>query len=392
MTILVISSWHAAFDGRIFYKQCKTLANIGDVHLLTPGPKQKVYGMDGGSFSPGCYDKVNCYPLKTLAKRTGIIVKILRKIEQIFGFETLRIYKQSLAYIKKKSLKVDIIHVHEPELISIAHRIAQKHKAKLIYDAHEMHIAYPIDRYKFWGPLISALIFCRDRKQMPKCDAIIAVNEIIRSYHLPLNPEAKCIIIENSSIISEIPPIQSHSKLRLIHEGALSFSRGLKTMVELFKDPEIQEKYELHYVGKMGIREKKYLNQQPESVRACFVDKGWVQLSELPKVLHGEIGLILMEPKMNNILAGPPNKLYNYLAMGIPVLSVDLPASRMIIERFDTGEICLRDPKSIKAKLLHITKNIDHYRENCNVAHRHVIWSQDSRRLVDLYNDLLTQN
>ena len=160
-------------------------------------------------------------------------------------------------------------------------------------------------------------------------------------------------------------------------------------MVGLFHDPAIRDNYELHYVGKMGKAELQYLQHQPQEIQACFIDRGWVELTKLQDKLHGEIGLIMMEPRMNNILAGPPNKLYNYLAMGIPVLSVDLPASRMIIERHHVGEICSRDLASIKSALTKMSENLDFYQQNCLKAQNYVIWKNDAKKLRNLYKEIV---
>jgi len=48
-------------------------------------------------------------------------------------------------------------------------------------------------------------------------------------------------------------------------------------------------------------------------------------------------GLILFRDTINNRMAGPPNKLFNYMNAGLPVLSVDFPEMRAIIMEAECG-------------------------------------------------------
>lgn len=388
VTVIVITSWHHAFDGRIFYKQCRTIAQFADVYLFSPGINGKICGMDGKCHEEGIYNQVHCYSLHTRARKRSLIQKILRKLEQFTGIEKVRIFRQVMAHIFQHDIYPDIVHVHEPDLIPVARKIADKYGSKVIFDSHEMHVVYPIDRFGMPGALISLFCFYRDKIYARMCDAVIAVNDLIRSYYLSLNPDIENVVIQNSSLFPNRKDERKRDKITLVHEGSLTFSRGLKIMCEVFSNKWMQENCCLRYVGKMGEGEKKYLSRQAPEVRKAFIDDGWVDMDSLHKKMDGDIGVILMQPRFNNLLAGPPNKFYNYLALGMPVLTVDLPATRSLVERYGVGEVCQRDSGDIIEKLRIIAGNIEQYRHKIEAAGNEFTWEKEGDKLYRLYTSL----
>ena len=68
--------------------------------------------------------------------------------------------------------------------------------------------------------------------------------------------------------------------------------------------------------------------------------KGNLKYEDLPIALERyNLGIIASTYESNNYLAGPPNKLFNYIAAGIPVLALDIPETSRIIQKYQVGKV-----------------------------------------------------
>ncbi|HET6568169.1 MAG TPA: glycosyltransferase, partial [Rhodothermales bacterium] len=104
-----LTSLHIALDTRVFYKECRTLAQAGyDVHLVVHDPP--VEEQDGVTF--------HAIPRATGSKWTRAVER-LRSVYRI-----------------ARSLDAAAYHFHDPELIPVGIAL-KKTGAKVIYDAHE---------------------------------------------------------------------------------------------------------------------------------------------------------------------------------------------------------------------------------------------------------------
>jgi glycosyltransferase involved in cell wall biosynthesis len=65
---------------------------------------------------------------------------------------------------------------------------------------------------------------------------------------------------------------------------------------------------------------------------------GWLPYEQVGAAIQrAQLGLICYRALPNNMLAGPPNKLFNYMRYGLPVVSSDFPEIRRIIDENDCG-------------------------------------------------------
>ena len=80
---------------------------------------------------------------------------------------------------------------------------------------------------------------------------------------------------------------------------------------------------------------------------------GWLAYKDVPKSLADcSIGIITNTDENRNTMAGPPNKLFNYMTLGLAVLSVDLLATTQIIQETNCGIILQKRDAPLLAKEL----------------------------------------
>ncbi len=104
------------------------------------------------------------------------------------------------------------------------------------------------------------------------------------------------------------------------------------------------------------------------------------------------IGLVLFHPCPNHMEA-QPNKLFEYMAAGLPVIASNFPMWRELVEGCRCG-ICV-DPMDSKAIAKGITWLFDHPEEADKMGQRgreaireHFNWESEARKLLALYDSL----
>jgi len=90
------------------------------------------------------------------------------------------------------------------------------------------------------------------------------------------------------------------------------------------------------------------------------------------------LGLLLFQPHYYNISIGLPNKLFDYMLMGLPVVASDLPEIRRVVEDVDCG--ILVDPADVEA----IAEALDYLLSNPAEARR--MGENGRRAVIEKYN------
>jgi len=121
---------------------------------------------------------------------------------------------------------------------------------------------------------------------------------------------------------------------------------------------------------------------------------GWQSRGEVAKLLSDVIaGLVLFYPEPNNI-ASQPNKLFEYMSAGLPVIASDFPLWREIIDGAGCG--LLVDPLDVKAIAEAIQWMLEHPDQAEEMGKRgqkaimeKYNWTIEEEKLLGLYKGLV---
>jgi len=382
MKVCMITSLHSPKDDRIFYKQAKSLQNNGfEVSILCLADENgKIKDMSGKVINANNEEENICDGIKIICikKQSGFFQKSLHKFAKGKCWDN---------FIKKAIvINADVYHAHEPQTAFIGLKIQNQTKAKLIYDAHEP-----------W-------IFSRSLKEgflkilcLSKLKNIITANHITEQTLLKENPKLNTAIIYNCSPSFFKEFRKEKNEIIICHEGALWFNRGLKLIVEtLIILKTSHPNFKFRIIGDVFGKEKEYLKSKikKNNLENNIEITGWLNYKDVPKsIADCSIGIITNTDEKRNTLAGPANKLFNYMIMGLAIISVDLPATTQIIQETNCGIILQKRDATLFAQelinLLNDKTTLSTLQQKSSIAAEEKYnWKSEANKLFQFYRSL----
>jgi glycosyltransferase involved in cell wall biosynthesis len=361
MKVCHMTSAHPVHDIRIFRKECCSLAKFGyEVYLVAPNCEEE--------------HKDGVHIVSIEVKGKGRLNRMLIKSRAV--------YKKSL------ELDADIYHFHDPELLRFALRLKRKGKI-VIYDAHEDLPRQILGKPYLKGRTLISLFFeWYENFVVQKLDAVIAATPFIRDRFLKLSPNT--IDINNYPLQSEIDlqdPNPSVKENSVCFIGGISEIRGTLQVVKAMAYTTCR----LDLAGAI-----------PDAFRGKLqVDPGWKQVNELGLIDRGKAfeikkkafaGIVTFLPLPNHINA-QPNKIFEYMASGLPVIGSDFPLwSEIIIE--NNAGLCVdpTNPEEIAQAIQYLNDHPDIAVEmganGRRIVEKKYNWSFEEKKLISFYNQL----
>jgi alpha-maltose-1-phosphate synthase len=395
-TILHISNNHSSFDDRIFYKELVSLSKYYDCYLISGGGADGMLNTMGKDLRPaGVYNNVNIlpYPLKNTK---NIFIRAIRKFfPHLFNimFDGF-FYRKLKKLCVKNNIKPSILHYHDLDFSKIAQKLRKYFNCKLIFDCHEFYFSYFFENklsYRNLKKSAKSLLFFKNAVR--NADAVISVTKNLDNIISLMNNNKEHIVVYNSSLlpITNNNVIDTNKKIVLLHEGSMKFNRGLRLMMELFSDNYFRDNVKLKIVGGIFGEENIFYKQK---INEYCIDESMIELTghinyeDIHKHLTGNIGIIFFE-KAFNAYYSMPNKLFNYINAGLPILSVQCAELSDFISDNKIGYNVERNINFIKEGINKIITNYDYYKKNIVEAQKLYTWENDQNKLLSLYDGLL---
>ena len=121
---------------------------------------------------------------------------------------------------------------------------------------------------------------------------------------------------------------------------------------------------------------------------------GQVPLDQLPAYTsQADLGLVLEENVGLSYLYSLPNKLFDFIHAGVPVLASPLVEIKKIYEKYEIGEMIeSHDPGHIAGKINFMLNNNDKralWKENLKKAAEEYCWENEEKELEKIYSGLI---
>ncbi|MBI3923922.1 MAG: glycosyltransferase [Armatimonadetes bacterium] len=358
MKIVHLCAAHQALDNRIFYRECRTLAQAGhEVVLVAPCLRdERVDDVQIRAVRPG----------NRWSRWTRTTAQIL---------------------VRALAERGDVYHLHEPGLIPVGLLLAGRGR-EVVYDIHDDLPASLSSRCH--TPWLAALCGWLEARLANRFHQILA--EACYQKRMPQG-----LIIQNYPLLSlfrvQQPPERGACKL--IYTGVNSVLRGLDRHAGLVS---LVPGAELHLVGRFPP----HLAQRARAAAGAHADRlhllgvsDWVPYERVLtyyRETSWTAGLALFPPGgyyQERMLT----KFFEYMACGIPILCSDFPLWKNRIEGAGAG-LCV-DPENdgqIESALEFLSQNPEEAaemgRRGRELVETRYHWDGEAGKLLDLYRRL----
>lgn len=245
-------------------------------------------------------------------------------------------------------------------------------------------------------PLVKKFWQWVERASIRKARKVYTISESIVSF-LELKYHIKVSLVRNTpenQSVRKFPPEYRlvHEGLKvLIYQGAINRGRGLRLIIKAMKYlPDAM----LFIVGEGEEEEEleKLVLQTSLYTRVIFY--GRVQFEELKFLtMQADLGLSAEEDSCLNYRYSLPNKLFDYIHAGIPVLVSAVQEMEKLVSERQIGQIITdRSPEKLAAQIREMLSDdemVKQWRANSAVAAKEFTWCKEKNRLIEIYKELL---
>jgi len=365
--IVHFTTAHPPFDVRVFHKECGTLAAAGhEVVLIAPHTHDERVG--------------------------GVQLRAIRRAGSRLQRMTAAVRD---AFRRAVHEDADVYHFHDPELIPVALLLKLRGK-RVVYDVHEdlpRTIAYkpwiaPALRY----PLIAGAEVIEWVASVAMDGIVAATPAIARRFARRRVEIVQNFPLEREMVAPGARPFSERPRLAA-YIGAVSEHRGIHEMVRAFELLSADGPTRLSISGGFASAHLKERMEQEVGWK-CVDYTPWRSRSELAALLAtARLGLVIFHPVPNHVEA-QPNKLFEYMAAGLPVVASDFPLWREIVGGARCG--LLVDPLDPEAIARAVRWLMDHPEEAEEMGRRGqqavetlYSWSIEGEKLVEFYARLV---
>ncbi|MCC6618106.1 MAG: glycosyltransferase family 4 protein [Chloroflexi bacterium] len=298
------------------------------------------------------------------------------------------------------SLRPTVLHAHDSNALLSVAVAARRLGVPFVYDAHDLWLGRPRrDRSRAYFAASQLLYGAIERALVPRAAATITVSPPLAD-HLALRYGLRRV-----ALVPNYPEFDDGARMLdlralegvdpaapiVLYLGGLMAGRGLEQLVDAVAlVPEVQ----LVLLGDGALA---------PALRQRSADRAISQrVHVLPPVPPDEvvawarsadIGVSPIVPSCLNYRYSLPNKLFQYMAAGLPVVASDLPQVREVVTDARCGMVVdTRRPEAMASaigQLLADPAAGDLGRRGAEAVRDRYHWGVAGQRLLDLYADLV---
>lgn len=292
-----------------------------------------------------------------------------------------------------RALNASLYHFHDPEILLIA-LFLLRGGSKVVYDSHEDVPRSMLSREwipRWIRPALSSVFERFENFVARRLSAIVGATPHIATRFLTLN--SMTVAINNYPLRREIENEveRSGDERTVCYLGGIGRIRGIEEMVRALDYVEAR-------LTLAGPFESTGTEQTMRSL------SGWASVDyrgNVSRAIVREImakscaGLIFLHPEPNHVKA-QPNKMFEYMSSGLPVIASDFPLWRDIIEGNNCG-LCVDplDPAAIAQAIDYLITHPDEARRMGENGRRAVLekynWSIEEAKLLRFYEQILAR-
>ena len=291
-----------------------------------------------------------------------------------------------------RGIPADVYHAHDLDSLWPASRAARRRQVPLIFDSHELWTEQSAVASR---PLVRGFWAAMEKRLSGHVSRTITVSP-------PIADELQARYgFRDVVVIGNLPPFRNPvpgdtirqrlgldaDRIILLYQGGMLTDNGLAEQIEAMAGVEGAA---LVLLGQGPTRE--LLQQQV--IRCGLGDRVFflpaVPFSQLHALTcSADVGLCLIKSTGKSFHWSLPNKLFEYMMAGLPVLGSEAPEIQRVLAETGAGEVVdPTDISSLRSRLKRLVAEPDRrrkYAEAALAAARRFCWEKESTKLTELY-------
>lgn len=279
---------------------------------------------------------------KIMPRWFDAIKPTLRRIYwRIYQHNPASLYFALYKHTLKTLPDYDMIIAHDLPMLPVAAKAANQQNAILVYDSHELFAEqdYNDAERAMWMRLEAAHIH--------KAKSVITVNrsiayELEKRYHL-----AHVDVIYNAEWIAEKAPHNQkhfhnffalqHDVKIVLYQGGLPFGRNLDSMVAALQYVADKNIHLVVLGDGVMLGALQNIVMQHELEERVHFHPAVAQEKLLDYTASADLGIIPYTDNCLNNRYCTPNKLFEFIAAGLPMIATDLPEISRLLAKYQMG-------------------------------------------------------
>lgn len=293
-------------------------------------------------------------------------------------------------FFKLAFMRADAITANDLDTLPASFIASKIKQCRIVYDTHE----YFTEMEELQGrKTVQRIWRWIERRFFKRVKHIYTVNQRIADVYEQLYAK-KLVVVRNLPLRHNVvagTPVFPGNKILLCQGAGLHGNRGLEEL--LLSLNYLPEEFTVTFAGSgLAIEKLKQLSvDQHLEHRVVFT--GLLPMQELAEVTRTAfLGFSLDKPNSLNQLYSLPNKLFDYLAAGIPVIVSDLPEVKKIVVDYKVGSVIPGiTPAAIAEAVMQLAKNKEQYLAfagNAVNAAKELCWENEKVKLIRLYSEV----
>jgi glycosyltransferase involved in cell wall biosynthesis len=388
--ILMVALNRFVNDARIL-KECRALSDNGyRVHILA-------------LHEEGLPETEECehYSLKRMKLFTRSWPKI-PLVQSIKYFEC--VVRMTIEGMKEPA---NVIHCHDIGALPVGYLINRMKRRTLIYDSHELWSEYSSIEGSYLKKKLFSVLTYIESFMMRRSNVVITVSDSIADHLANKNDIERPIVIKNVpyKISDDVAKggdgyfrryfnLSQETKL-LLYQGCLGRCQDLEELVLAMQYVDGDAVLIMLGNGPLKAELRELVKQEGLGDKVYFHEP--VKYEGLLKYTsEATLGFSMSSNKTLNYSYCLPNKLFEYVQAGVPVVATELPEMGRVVRDGSIGETYAQgDPNSIAQVVNRILGNdglLGEYRSNVAKYALSANWEIEQEKLLAIYKNLYTAN
>jgi glycosyltransferase involved in cell wall biosynthesis len=255
----------------------------------------------------------------------------------------------------------------------------------LLYDSHELFTGVPELVHR---PVVRKIWETIEAFLLPRVRYACTVSPLIAEYYnhkygIDMEVIRNLPVSENAP--AESPSLRVGNEKIILYQGALNLGRGLESAIRAM---QFTRGIRLVLVGTGDVEASLKQLVQSLDLSALVTFTGRISPDALPGYTRqADLGISLEEDLGLNYRYAMPNKVFDYIMSGVPVLVSDLPMLRSLVETYGIGKVVASSDPSALAVMFHEMMESHEragWKRNLAAAATELCWENEEPRLIAL--------